>query len=47
LPEDKVRALVEAKVEGRFFGLVGEPRVNVLQLNMALDGMKSTTASTN
>ena len=40
LPEDKVRALVEANVEGRFFGLVGEPRVNVLQLNMALDGMK-------
>src|SRR5271168_59411 len=47
LPEDKVRALVEANVEGRFFGLVGEPRVNVLQLNMALDGMKSTTATTN
>ena len=47
LPEDKVRALVEANVEGRFFGLVGEPRVNVLQLNMALDGMKSTTASSN
>src|SRR5271170_871770 len=47
LPEDKVRALVEANVEGRFFGLVGEPRVNVLQLNMALDGMKSTTATSN
>ena len=47
LPEDKVRALVEANVEGRFFGLVGEPRVNVLQLNMALDGIKSTTTSTN
>jgi len=47
LPEDKVRALVEANVEGRFFGLVGEPRVNVLQLNMALDGMKPTTTTSN
>jgi len=37
LPEDKVRALVEANTENRFVGLLGEPRVNVLALNLALD----------
>src|ERR1700735_2797235 len=39
LTEDKVRALVEANIEGRALGLIGEPRVNVLRLNMALDAM--------
>jgi potassium-transporting ATPase KdpC subunit len=37
LPEDKVRQLVADNTEGRFLGIIGEPRVNVLQLNLALD----------
>jgi potassium-transporting ATPase KdpC subunit len=37
LPEDRVRQLVNDKTEGRFAGLLGEPRVNVLALNLALD----------
>ncbi|WP_395679301.1 potassium-transporting ATPase subunit KdpC [Inquilinus sp.] len=39
LPADKVRQLVQAATSGRLLGLIGEPRVNVLQLNMALDGL--------
>jgi K+-transporting ATPase ATPase C chain len=42
LPEDKLRALVAAQIEGRVFGLIGEPRVNVLRLNMALDALKAS-----
>ncbi len=37
LPEDRVRQLVEDQTEGRFLGLLGEPHVNVLLLNLALD----------
>jgi K+-transporting ATPase ATPase C chain len=37
LPEDRVRQLVNERVEGRVLGIFGEPRVNVLALNMALD----------
>ena len=35
--EDKIRALVKECTKGRTFGLLGEPRVNVLKLNMLLD----------
>jgi K+-transporting ATPase ATPase C chain len=37
LPEDRVRQLVADHTAGRWLGLLGEPRVNVLDLNLALD----------
>ena len=41
LPEDQVRQLVSDHIDGRLFGVLGEPRVNVLALNLALDGLGS------
>jgi K+-transporting ATPase ATPase C chain len=43
LGEDRVRALVEGATRGRTLGILGEPRVNVLTLNLALD--ESSTQS--
>ena len=40
LSQEQVRTLVDTCTEGRQFGFLGEPRVNVLQLNLALDNLK-------
>jgi K+-transporting ATPase ATPase C chain len=45
LPVDDVQALVEARVEPRFAGVLGEEWVNILALNMALDAMPLANAA--
>jgi K+-transporting ATPase ATPase C chain len=46
LPLDRVLSAVEDHTAGRGLGVLGEPGVNVLELNLALDGLRGTTAST-
>lgn len=45
LPDSTVRAVLARHTEGRQFGFFGEPRVNVLELNLALDSLASRPAS--
>jgi K+-transporting ATPase ATPase C chain len=46
LKEDEVRRLVHNHTKGRDLGFLGEPRVNVLELNLELDALPSPTAET-
>jgi K+-transporting ATPase ATPase C chain len=42
VPESQLAALIHKHTEGRFLGLLGEPAVNVLELNLDLDGVKTS-----
>jgi potassium-transporting ATPase KdpC subunit len=44
LSQATVQQIVDAHIEGRFLGLFGEPRVNVLELNMALAGLSGQSS---
>ena len=41
LAPERVQSLIDAHAQGRLFGLIGEPRVNVLEINLALDARSS------
>ena len=45
LAQQDVRSVIDAQTQGRLFGLLGEPRVNVLALNLALDDLASKSRS--
>ena len=46
LSQAAVQKLVDQHIQGRFLGLFGEPRVNVMELNLALDGLSGQTSRT-
>ena len=45
IPEQKVLALIQAATQNRYLGLLGEPRVNVLELNLVLDDLYAKKTS--
>ena len=45
MPEWRLRQIVDENIEGRVFGILGEPRVNVLRLNLRLDAEPPSSAS--